>query len=351
MIITRVISTLYARSGELQSILPVNELYRRYGLMENLDQWRGMEWRFLAELRKEKELRPYHKKIRGNSEVINSNRQRMNYSDERYRKLFIDIFQNADTRKLILFGAGNFTKKFLALYKTDYPVYGIIDNNEENWGERLEGIVIQSPDLLRHMQIGEYKVMICIKDYVSVMKQLDEMGVTEYSIFDWNKDYPRKRKPIVQNSNEDGDHKKVKKYHTGYISGVFDLFHIGHLNMLKRAKEQCEYLIVGVVTDEGVRKFKDTEPFIPFDERIEMVRSCRYVDEAVEIPLNYRNTEDAFRLYHFDCQFSGSDYEDNPDWLEEKKFLEERGAQMVFFPYTEGTSSTKIKGLIEKRLI
>ncbi len=351
MIITRVISTLYARSGELQNILPINELYGRYGLMENLDQWRGMEWRFLAELRKEKELRPYHKKIRGNSEVINSNRQRMNYSDERYRKLFIDIFQNADTRKLILFGAGNFTKKFLALYKTDYLVYGIIDNNEENWGEKLEGIVIQSPDLLRHMQTGEYKVLICIKDYVSVMKQLDEMGVTEYSIFDWNKDYPRKRKPIVQNPNEDRDHKQVKKYHTGYISGVFDLFHIGHLNMFKRAKEQCEYLIVGVVTDEGVRKFKDTEPFIPFDERIEMVRSCRYVDEAVEIPLNYRNTEDAFRLYHFDCQFSGSDYKDNPDWLASKEFLEQHGAEMVFFPYTEGTSSTKIKSVIERELL
>ena len=129
------------------------------------------------------------------------------------------------------------------------------------------------------------------------------------------------------------------------------MYHVGHLNMFRRAKEQCDYLIVGVVTDEGVRKYKKTEPFVPFEERIELVRSCRYVDEAVEIPLNYGGTRDAYRLYQFDCQFSGSDYVENPDWLAEKAYLEKHGAEMVFFPYTERTSSTKIKGLIEKKLI
>lgn len=121
--------------------------------------------------------------------------------------------------------------------------------------------------------------------------------------------------------------------------------------MFKRAKEQCEYLIVGVVTDEGVRNHKKTEPFIPFEERIELVRSCRYVDEAVEIPYGYAGTRDAYRLYHFDCQFSGSDYIDNPYWLAEKEYLEKQGAQMVFFPYTESTSSSKLKKLIDRKLL
>ena len=121
--------------------------------------------------------------------------------------------------------------------------------------------------------------------------------------------------------------------------------------MFKRAKEQCDYLIVGVVTDEGVRKFKEVEPFVPYEERTEMLRSCRYVDEVVEIPLNYGSTSDAWRLHHFDCQFSGSDYVDNPDWLAEKEFLEKHGAEMVFFPYTQSTSSSKIKELIEKKLM
>lgn len=391
-IIARMIATFYSGNIELQKVLPIDVLFRRYGLTERLDQWRRMEWEFLTALRKEKELRSYHEKCRRNAEVVNSNRQRMNYSEEEYQRLFVDIFRNADTRKLILFGSGAFTRKFLALYRQDYPVYAIVDNSREKWGQELEGIPIQSPELLRQLQSGEYKVLICIKNYLSVMKQLDAMNVKEYSIYDSHKAYPRKRRPTMgqpdtpphpeagcplaspkpqdagtcpepKKTGESGTPTAVpehaepqeppnrKKYHTGYIAGVFDLFHIGHLNMFRRAKEQCDYLIVGVVTDEGVRKHKEVEPFIPFAERIEMVRSCRYVDEAVEIPLNYYGTRDAWKLYRFDCQFSGSDYVDNPDWLAEKEFLEKHGAEMVFFPYTESTSSTRIKSLIEKKLL
>lgn len=350
VIIKRMITTFYAGNSELSKILPASKLHERYGLLENLKQWTKIERSFLSELRNDDELREYHRQHWRNAELINANRQRMNYSAEDYDRLFVNIFNNADTRKLILFGSGMFAQKFLALYSQDYPVYAIVDNSSEKWGQELEGIVIQSPDLLKELQSGEYKVLICIKNYLSVMKQLDNMGVTEYSIFDSGKAYPRKRKPIAENQGKGGGDTSPKKYHTGYISGVFDLFHIGHLNMFKRAKEQCDYLIVGVVTDEGVRTLKEKEPFIPFDERIEMVRSCRYVDEAVEIPLEYHDTRNAWRLYHFDCQFSGSDYTDNPNWLANKKFLEEHGAEMVFFSYTEQTSSTKIKELIERGL-
>ena len=349
-IITRAVDTLYMRNPEMQKILPREDLYERYGLTAYLQHWNKLGREFLSKLRKDKDLRRYHEKHRCNYEVINSNRQRMNYSEEEYQRLFVDIFRNADTRKLILFGSGNFTKRFLALYSQDYPVYAVIDNNEQKWGQEIEGIQIQSPELLAQFQNGEYKVIICIKNYLSVMKQLNQMGVKEYSVFDSNKDYPRKRRPIVQTA---GEHVSVepKKYHTGYIAGVFDLFHVGHLNMFKRAKEQCEYLIVGVVSDEGVLRYKEKAPFIPFEERIEMVRSCRYVDEAVEIPLDYNGTRDAYKMYHFDCQFSGSDYVEDPNWLANKAFLEKNGAELVFFPYTEQTSSTKIKSLIEQSLL
>lgn len=348
-VILRMINTFYAGGGiRMRNILPMEELFERYGLVKNLDRWRRMEWEFLSDLRNDKALQEYHSEHRSNYEIVNANRQRMNYSAEEYQRLFIDIFDNADTRKLVLFGSGNFTGKFLELYRQHYPVYAIIDNNQEKWGQELEGIVIQPPDILKDLRSGEYKVLICIKNYLSVMKQLDDMGVSEYGIYDSGKDYPIKKRadrPVLKENAE------PRKYHTGYIAGVFDLFHVGHLNMFKRAKEQCEYLIVGVVSDEGVRKYKEVEPFVPFAERIEMVRSCRYVDEAVEIPLNYYGTGDAYRLYHFDVQFSGSDYADNPDWLRQKEFLEKHGADMVFFPYTESTSSSKIKELIDKRLV
>ena len=188
------------------------------------------------------------------------------------------------------------------------------------------------------------------------MNQLEEMEIKEYAIFDPAKAYERRRHPINSESMENFESSTVtkdggKKYHVGYIAGVFDLYHIGHLNMFKRAKEMYDYLIVGVVSDEGVLHIKRTDPFVPFNERIEMVKSCRYVDEAVEIPYLYGTTEHAWQMHHFDVQFSGSDYADSPEIEKYKEFLEHHGATLEFFPYTEATSSTKLKKLIERKLL
>jgi cytidyltransferase-like protein len=175
------------------------------------------------------------------------------------------------------------------------------------------------------------------------------MGVKDYGVYDPAMIYEREV-PIVS-SVIDNTNTIHKKYHVGYIAGVFDLFHVGHLNMFKRANEQCDYLIVGVVTDEGVMNNKKTMPYVPFSERIEIVRSCKYVDEAVEIPLNVGDTYEMYRRYQFDVQFSGSDYEEDPNWLAKQTYLRNHGSDMVFFPYTQSTSSTKLKQLIEKRLL
>ena len=349
-IITRMINTFYSGNLDLNRIISKEELFKRYHLTKQIDRWQGMEFSFLSKLLNLESLSAYYGKRRYNEDVANSNRQRINCSEAEYRKIFINIFKNADTRKLILFGAGNFAKKFLALYGQDYPVYAIIDNNREKWGQEIDGVKIQSPEILYQFSSDKYKVLICIKNYVSVMSQLAQMGVTDYSVFDANIGYARKQRGR-ELPEETEKACEPKKYHVGYISGVFDLFHIGHLNMFKRAKEQCDYLIVGVVTDEGVRTFKKVEPFIAFEERIEMVRSCRYVDEAVTVPLQYNDTREAYRLYRFDCQFSGSDYADNPFWIANQEFLRQNGSEMVFFPYTESTSSSKLKELIGKKLL
>lgn len=226
----------------------------------------------------------------------------------------------------------------------------------------MNGIPINSPDILKDIPADERHIIICIKGYNGVVNQLKDMGITDYHIYDPGNDYPNKRRANVaamlaakagDGAGENGNAMKAdddKPYNVGYIAGVFDLFHIGHLNMFKRAKEQCKYLIVGVVSDEGVRLNKQAEPFVPFEERIEMVRSCKYVDEAVKLPLDFAGTRDMFKLYHFDVQFSGSDYEHDPAWLAEKEFLEKNGSTMVFFPYTQSTSSTKLKKAIESKI-
>lgn len=349
VVVARLISSFYAGVSGAQKTLPRNFLYERYHLLERIDDWLGMEWKFLSELRNDTELREYYRRVRRNDAVLNSNRQRMNYSSDDYYKLFVDIFDKADTRKLILFGSGRYAKRFIDLYSSEYSIYGIVDNNEKKWGDNLNGIEIRSPEYLKELSPGEYKVLICIKNNVSVIKQLKEMGVAEISVYDPAKNYPKRRHPITDDLKT-LDSSDQKKYHVGYISGVFDLFHVGHLNMFKRAKELCDYLIVGVVSDEGAKKHKKVQTFVPFEERIEMVRSCRYVDEAVEIPVDLNDTKEAFAMYHFDVQFSGSDYVFNQIWLERQEYLREHGADLVFFPYTKSTSSTAIKALIEKGL-
>lgn len=348
-IILRMLEIIYAGDFQMEALLPRKYFYEKYGLEEKLELWCRMAWDFTTKLRNQKELRRFNERFQRNMEVIHTNRQRINYSASEYQRIFVDIFRNAENRKIILFGSGNFTKHFLSRFKNQYEVYAIVDNNQSKWGSRLDGIEILPPHIIEEIPKEESRIIICIKNYIAIVQQLQQMGVTDYCIYDINAEYPRKQVMRIDSSKE--REPLPKKYHTGYIAGVFDLFHIGHLNMFKRAKEQCDYLIVGVVTDEGVRKHKKTEPFIPFHERIELVRSCKYVDEVVEIPLHYGGTRDAYRMYHFDCQFSGSDYTDDPDWLGEKTFLEKQGADLVFFPYTEGTSSTKIKSMIEKSLL
>ena len=145
--------------------------------------------------------------------------------------------------------------------------------------------------------------------------------------------------------------REMKAYKNGYVAGVFDLFNVGHLNLLENAKGQCSHLIVGILTDELVIHFKHKPPYIPFEERIRIVRSLRVVDEAVEVDFSSIDKMDAWRLYHFDCLFSGDDYVDNLSWIADQKRLQSVGSDIYFFPYTKSTSSTSIKTLIVKSLL
>lgn len=346
-IIFRLIYLVYWKvENKIENIVPQKYFFDKYGLTQNLRLWEKKDEEFIAGLRNRRELSKYAElhQIYGN--VMSTNRQKINYSIEDYNKIFVNIFNNIENKKIILFGSGRFTKRFLIQFGKDYDIYAIVDNNKDKWGSTFEGIPVMSPQMINDISEKQRHIIICIKNYLGIVCQLSDMGVNDYHIYNPDVEYPHK---LFVRTELDGDDRK-KPYHVGYIAGVFDLFHIGHLNMFRRAKEQCDYLIVGVVSEDGVRIRKGTEPFVPFKERIEMVRACRYVDEAVEIPYNYSGTRDAWMLYHFDVQFSGSDYENNPDWLAEKEWLEKHGATMVFFPYTQSTSSTKLKKAIDSRI-
>ena len=142
----------------------------------------------------------------------------------------------------------------------------------------------------------------------------------------------------------------MKKYKVGYTTGVFDLFHIGHLNILKHSKQMCEHLIVGVSTDELVENYKNKRTVIPFRERIEIVKSICYVDEVV--PQTDINKLNAWPALKFNVLFVGSDWKGSDKWNSYEKEFAKIGVDIIYFPYTEGTSSTLLKevlnGILER---
>lgn len=134
----------------------------------------------------------------------------------------------------------------------------------------------------------------------------------------------------------------------GYTTGVFDMFHIGHLNILQRAKEACDYLIVGVSTDELVASEKGHMPLIPFDDRVRIVEAIRYVDRVVT--QTNKNKYEAWETYHFDKMFVGSDWKGTEAWNRYEEQFRNTGVEIVYLPHTDGISSTLLRSELEGRL-
>mgnify|MGYP003088412389 FL=1 len=131
---------------------------------------------------------------------------------------------------------------------------------------------------------------------------------------------------------------RTEKKIIGYTTGVFDMFHIGHLNILKRAKEQCDYLIVGVSTDEVVEEYKKKTPIIKFEERIAIVEAIKYVDEVV--PQTTMDKMEAWKQLKFDVMFHGSDWKGSDMYNHIIEKFNNVGVKVIFLPNTEGVSST-----------
>lgn len=140
----------------------------------------------------------------------------------------------------------------------------------------------------------------------------------------------------------------MNKATIGYTSGVFDLFHIGHLNLLKNAKGLCDKLIVGVTVDSLV-KYKHKNSVIPFEERIEIVRNIKFVDAAIP-----QEDLDKFKMWEklkFDVLFVGDDWYQSTRWKTLEQKFKKVGVRIIYFPYTKGTSSTLLNETLKKMRI
>ena len=135
-----------------------------------------------------------------------------------------------------------------------------------------------------------------------------------------------------------------KKIIIGYTTGVFDLFHVGHVRLLKKAKSLCDRLIVGVSTDKLVKRYKNKYPIISQKERIEVVRSNKYVDYVVS--QNSLNKFTSWKKLKYDLIFVGDDWFATTKWRELDIKCKEVGVRIIYLPYTKGTSSTKINNIL-----
>ncbi len=328
----RVLFTFFAYHDELRFV--EDELFDRYGLSEKKEEYAEMERGILFEIWSEDVLKRYRDRIRRNTPLSFWNRTYLNVPAGYYETRELDILRNAEYKKCFIFGSGKYAALFIERYRRFCNIVGIIDNDETKWGSTLSGIDISSPDILLKEDNNRIRVFVCVRDYSAIIRQLDEMRIIDYSIYDKNKVYPRST-ALTPFSH--------KKYHVGYCAGAFDMFHVGHLNLLRRAKQLCEYLIVGVMSDERMYELKGKRAVIPCDERIKVVEGCRYVDRAECLPADRAGIMDAYHMFHFDCMFSGDDHKEDPAWIEERERLRAIGSDIVFVSYTKEISSSDIR--------
>ena len=132
----------------------------------------------------------------------------------------------------------------------------------------------------------------------------------------------------------------------GYTTGVFDLFHIGHLNIIREAKKRCDYLIVAVSNDKLTLKLKKKKPVIPFEERKEIIKSLKYVDRVVEEKVDDKTK--VKKKYKINIIFKGDDWKKTNKWINLEKKLKKQNVRVIFLKYTKKTSSTLITKILNK---
>lgn len=243
-------------------------------------------------------------------------------------------------RSVVLFGAGRMAAHYLERYGEMYPPILIVDNDTGKWGSHVRGTEVKSPDALAGLTPGSFRVVIATGEYEAVAQQLAEMGLGERECRVYNRGMDSLLAGRLDETVSEG------KYNIGYVTGVFDLFHVGHLNLLRNCKRRCHYLVAGVLTDELAERDKGKRPFIPFVERLEIVRQCRYVDRVIRVDFHNTSKVEAWKALRYGCLFSGSDHEGEGYWMWLQRQLRTLGSDLEFFPYTQSTSSSMLQAVI-----
>ncbi len=323
-VLFRALKDIYNFAPETQEIVSLGELMERYGLTATWDFYAQEEERFQTELRRRNVYSGFFYWIRHLYEA--SVKNRLSLENEKEKCEYFHPFSDLDGRRIILFGAGRLAEYYLGKYGKIYPPAFLTDNNPDKWESRKEGIEIKNPDMISRLMQGTYRVIIAVKDYEPIVSQLEGMGISadDYRIFSAEMESVLGRR--IENPVSDG------KYNIGYMEGAFDVFGIQDLEMLKYCKGRSHYLAVGVFTDEWIRSAENREPTVPFRERLEIVRQCKYVDRVVSVGLDCHGTIGMWKKLNFGCLFLPMEDREvsGTIWLQRK--LRTLGVELEFFP-------------------
>ena len=247
--------------------------------------------------------------------------------------------------------AGHVASPLFSVYgASKFGLCSFIENiNVELTAKKIANRILDvSPGSLKHTKFsgGENCVeeLLCIVDeMLNKMFNRETLYIPQY-VEIYSNVIKRYHENPIQYGLESYEYKvknnrlsNKKQVCIGYLSGTFDLFHIGHLNLLKRAKENCDYLIVGVHKDGS---WKGKETFIPYEERVEILKACRYVDKVVQ---SLPEDSDAYNAFKIDKLFVGSDYKGTERFRRYEEYFEDKNVEIIYFPYTKGTSSTQLR--------
>ena len=333
----RAINDIYSFVPETEKIISRSKMMDRYNLTDKISLYIEKELAFEAKISQKKLYQNIQKWEHTEIKEIKNHRRVLQMADNTVR-LFDPIYGLGD-KKLILFGSGKMADHFYNFYGAAYQPEIILDNDQTKWGTKKKGVEICNPEDVLRFQKESYRIVIAVGNYIEIMRQLQRMGIDQKDYRIFNRTFCEEYMPYVTSENN----MLEGKYNIGYVTGVFDLFHIGHLNLLKKSKERCHYLIAGVLTDELAAQDKGTRPIIPYEERAELVRQCKYVDRVIPIDLHNTDKMAAWKELHYGCLFSGSDHQKEVHWIHIQEQLRSVGSNLEFFPYTERTSSTLLK--------
>ncbi len=309
----RALRDIYVFSPVIDNYVSLEYMKERYGLVSTWDLYAEEEERFQTELRQRNIYSGFYYWVKHLFATVKENRHSV-LMREQSEPDYFNVISNLDGRRTILFGSGKMAEHYLNKYGKDYVPAFIADNNREKWGSFKFGIEIKNPNEIMKLMDGSYRVIITVKDYKPIVEQLERMEVRRENYRIYNREIDTLLDGKWKAAITDG------RYNISYTAGAFERFDAECLSWLERCKRYSHYLVVGVYTDElleqkGYEKNKNS-----MEERLELVRQCRYVDRVIPIDF-YNNDEiELWRELRFGCFFAKEDDKEQSEkiWIQRK---------------------------------